>query len=43
MYTTLQEQADIAAKTKSSRNVIYQEESAEITEEKVLRHELKMN
>lgn len=36
MYTTLQEQVDIAAKTKSSRNVVSREESAEIAKEKVL-------
>ncbi|XP_061362655.1 translocon at the outer membrane of chloroplasts 64-like [Gastrolobium bilobum] len=34
MYTTLQEQVDIAAKTKSSRNVLSQEQSAEIAKEK---------
>ncbi|KAF7822244.1 Translocon at the outer membrane of chloroplasts 64 [Senna tora] len=34
MYTTLQEQAEIAAKTKSSRNVVSREESAEIAKEK---------
>lgn len=36
MYTTLQEQADIASKTQSSRNVVSKEESAEIAKEKVL-------
>ena len=36
IYTTLQEQAEIAAKPKSSRNIVSQEESAEIAKEKVL-------
>lgn len=36
MYTALQEQADIAAQTKSSRNIVSKEESAEIAKEKVL-------
>lgn len=36
MYSTLQEQVDIAAKSKSSRNVVSREESAEIAKEKVL-------
>lgn len=35
MYTSLQEQADIASKTKLSRNAISKEESAEIAKEKV--------
>lgn len=35
MYATLQEQADIAAKSKVSRNVVSKEESAEIAKEKV--------
>ncbi|KAE9613840.1 Translocon at the outer membrane of chloroplasts 64 [Lupinus albus] len=34
MYTTLQEQADLAANTKSSKNVVSKEESAEIAKEK---------
>lgn len=34
MYATLQEQADIAAKSKVSRNVVSKEESAEIAKEK---------
>ncbi|KAB1212287.1 Translocon at the outer membrane of chloroplasts 64 [Morella rubra] len=34
MYTSLQEQADIASKTKLSRNAISKEESAEIAKEK---------
>ena len=34
MYTTLQEQADVASKAKSSRNVVSKEESAEIAKEK---------
>ncbi|XP_062158061.1 translocon at the outer membrane of chloroplasts 64 isoform X2 [Alnus glutinosa] len=34
MYTTLQEQADIAAKPKVSRNVVSKEQSAEIAKEK---------
>lgn len=36
MYATLQEQADIAAKSKSSKNVVSKEESAEMAKEKVL-------
>ncbi|KAK7398796.1 hypothetical protein VNO78_09969 [Psophocarpus tetragonolobus] len=34
MYTTLQEQADIASKSKSSGNIVSKEESAEIAKEK---------
>ncbi|XP_061351071.1 translocon at the outer membrane of chloroplasts 64 [Gastrolobium bilobum] len=34
MYSTLQEQADIAAKSKSSRNVVSKEQTAEIAKEK---------
>ncbi|XP_027344441.1 uncharacterized protein LOC113856680 [Abrus precatorius] len=34
MYTTLQEQADIAAKSKSFRNVVSKEQSAEMAKEK---------
>ncbi|GAB4845309.1 Translocon at the outer membrane of chloroplasts 64 [Ancistrocladus abbreviatus] len=34
MYATLQEQADVASKTKSSSNVVSQERSAEIAKEK---------
>jgi hypothetical protein len=40
MYTSLQEQADIAATSKTSRNVVSKEQSAEIAKEKVL---LQMN
>ncbi|KAI9121693.1 hypothetical protein K1719_008726 [Acacia pycnantha] len=36
MYTTLQAHAEIAAKPKSSRNVVSEERSAEIAKEKVL-------
>lgn len=36
MYATLREQIDIAAKTKSSGNVVSREQSAEIAKEKVL-------
>ena len=35
VYTTLQEQADIASKSKSSGNVVSKEQSAEIAKEKV--------
>jgi hypothetical protein len=35
MYTILQEQADIAATSKSSKNVVSKEQSAEIAKEKV--------
>jgi len=34
MYTSLQEQADIAATSKASRNVVSKEQSAEITKQK---------
>lgn len=34
MYTSLQEQADIAAKSKVSRNAVSKEQSAEIAKEK---------
>ena len=35
MYTSLQEQADIASKSKSSKNALTKEQSAEIAKEKV--------
>lgn len=35
MYASLQEQADLVAKSKSSRNTLSREESAEIAKEKV--------
>lgn len=35
MYATLQEQADIASKSKLTRNAVTQEDSAEIAKEKV--------
>jgi hypothetical protein len=35
MYATLQEQVDIAATSKLSRNVVSKEQSAEIAKEKV--------
>jgi hypothetical protein len=35
MYTILQEQADIAATSKSSKSVVSKEQSAEIAKEKV--------
>ena len=35
VYTTLQELADIASKSKSSENVISKEQSAEFAKEKV--------
>lgn len=35
VYTTLQEQADIASKSKSSGNAVSKEQSAEIAKEKV--------
>jgi len=43
MYTSLQEQADIAATSKASRNVVSKEQSAEIAKEKVLLQIIQIN